>query len=222
MAQGWKKDYSRYKSFFLNVLSAYNSKPNLRIYLELMLSLGTIIIFAIFAIKPTILTIVEINNEIKGKEATIAKINKKIADLKTASGILQNQSQNLVLIDQAIPSEAELENLIKQIELTATSNSVELKSLTSSELLIKGLREKKRKVNDVEALPDNPEELAISFSVSGDYQNLFLFLQSIENFRRPLKFDTFIFNTSKSAEDAKVITLTITGRVPFLMTEQKQ
>lgn len=219
MAQGWKKDYSRYKSFFLNVLSAYNSKPNLRIYLELMLSLGTIIIFAIFAIKPTILTIIEINNEIKGKEATIAKINKKITDLKTASGLLQSQSQNLVLIDQAVPDEAEIENLIKQIETTATNSSVELKSLTSSELLIKGLKEKKRKVNDAESLPDNPEELAISFSVSGDYQNLFLFLQSIENFRRPLKFDTFIFNTSKSAEDTKTITLTVSGRVPFLITK---
>lgn len=221
MAQGWKKDYTRYKSFFLNVLSAYNSKPNLRIYLELILSLGTIIVFAIFAIKPTILTIIEINNEIKGKEATIAKIDKKIVDLKTASNLLQTQSQNLALIDQAVPSEAELENLIRQIETTAINSSVELKSLTSSELLLKGSQEKKRKVNDVSALPNNPEELPISFSVSGEYQNLFVFLQLIENLRRPVKFDTFIFNTSKSAEDAKTITLTISGRVPFLMTEQK-
>lgn len=222
MAQGWKRDYTRYKSFFLNVLSAYNSKPNLRIYLELMLSLGTIIVFAIFAIKPTILTIIDINNEIKGKEATIAKINKKIVDLKTASNLLQSQSQNLGLIDQAVPSEAELENLVKQIEATALTNSVELASLTSSELTLKGSQEKKRKVNDVSALPDNPEELPISFSVKGDYQNLFNFLQSIENLRRPLKFDTFIFNASKSADDQKVINLTISGRVPFIINQETQ
>lgn len=221
MAQGWKKDYSRYRSFFLNVLNAYNSKPNLRIYLELMLSLVTITIFSIFAIKPTILTIIEISNEIKGKEATIVKLNKKISDLKTANNILQSQSENLSLIDQAVPNEAELEKLIKQIETISILNSVEIKSLTSSELLIKGIREKKKKVNDVTALPDNPEELPISFSISGDYQNLSTFLKSVENLRRPLKVDTLIFNTSKSTDDKKIITLTISGRVPFLMLNRK-
>ena len=221
MAQGWKKDYSRYRSFFLNVLNAYNSKPNLRIYLELMLSLVTITIFSIFAIKPTILTIIEISNEIKGKEATIVKLNKKISDLKTANNILQSQSENLSLIDQAVPNEAELKKLIKQIETISILNSVEIKSLTSSELLIKGIREKKKKVNDVTALPDNPEELPISFSISGDYQNLSTFLKSVENLRRPLKVDTLIFNTSKSTDDQKIITLTISGRVPFLMLNRK-
>lgn len=219
MAQGWKKDYTRYKSFFLNVLSAYNTKPNLRIYLELMLSLGTIIIFSIFAIKPTILTIVEINNEIKGKETTIAKLDKKIVDLKTASSILQTQSQNLKIIDEAVPSDAELEKLIKQIESLSSTSTVQLTSLTSAELLLKGKQNEKKKASDLNPLPDNPNELPISFSVSGDYPNLFSFLKSVENLRRPLKFDTFIFNTSKSTEDRKLITLTISGRVPFIITE---
>ncbi len=50
MQTGWKKDYTRYKDFFLNVLNAYNNKPNLKIYLELFLSLTTIVAFSIFAI----------------------------------------------------------------------------------------------------------------------------------------------------------------------------
>ncbi len=219
MAQGWKKDYTRYKGFFLNILDVYNTKPNVRIYLELILSLGTIIVFALFAIKPTILTIIDINNEIKSKEVTIEKLDKKIADLQTVSGILQNQSENLLLINQSVPSNAELEKLVSQLEKLALNNSVQISSISSSDLLIKGKNEKARKESDFNPLPDNPNELPISFSATGDYQNLLSFLKSVEDLRRPIKFDTLIFNTSKSIDDKKVLTLSISGRVPFLVIE---
>lgn len=217
MAQGWKKDYTRYKGFFLDILNVYNSKPNLKIYLELILSLSTIIIFAIFAIKPTILTIVEINNEIKGKEATIAKLEKKLSDLQKASSLLQNQSQNLKLIDESVPTNADIEKAIRQIEILSSNNSVKLSSLTSADLILKGTADKKKKNSELKSLPNSSNELPISFSVSGEYQNLYLFLQSIENLRRPLKMDSFIFASTKSTDDKKLITLTITGRLPFLL-----
>lgn len=217
MAQGWKKDYTRYKGFFLDILNVYNSKPNLKIYLELILSLTTIIIFAIFAIKPTILTIVEINNEIKGKEATIAKLEKKLSDLQKASSLLQNQSQNLKLIDESVPTNADIEKAIRQIETLSSNNSVKLSSLTSADLILKGTADKKKKNSELKSLPNSSNELPISFSVSGEYQNLYLFLQSIENLRRPLKMDSFIFASTKSTDDKKLITLTITGRLPFLL-----
>lgn len=217
MAQGWKKDYTRYKGFFLDILNVYNSKPNLKIYLELILSLSTIMIFAIFAIKPTILTIVEINNEIKGKEATIAKLEKKLSDLQKASSLLQNQSQNLKLINESVPTNADIENAIRQIETISSNNSVKLSSLTSADLLLKGTTDKKKKNSELKSLPNSSNELPISFSVSGEYQNLYLFLQSIENLRRPLKMDSFIFASTKSTDDKKLITLTITGRLPFLL-----
>lgn len=217
MAQGWKKDYTRYKGFFLDILNVYNSKPNLKIYLELILSLSTIIIFAIFAIKPTILTIVEINNEIKGKEATIAKLEKKLSDLQKASSLLQNQSQNLKLIDESVPTNADIEKAIRQIETLSSNNSVKLSSLTSADLILKGTADKKKKNSELKSLPNSSNELPISFSVSGEYQNLYLFLQSIEDLRRPLKIDSFIFASTKSTDDKKLITLTITGRLPFLL-----
>ncbi len=220
MGQGWKKDYVRYKSFFLNVLSVYNTRPNLKIYLELILSLGTIIVFSVFAIKPTILTIIDINNEIKSKEDVVIKLDNKIRDLKIASSILQKQPTDLKLIDQAVPANAELEIVINQIEKIAATNSVQITSLTSSELLLKGAFTTKKRVNDLNPLIENANELPISLSVSGDYQNLVLFLQSIEDLRRPINFDSFVFNTSKSTEDKKIITLTISGRMPFLMINQ--
>jgi len=80
MNDNWKKGYSRYKELFLNTIHLYYSKPNIKIYLELILSITTIICFSLFAIKPTILTIIQLNKEIKSKEETLAKINQKISN----------------------------------------------------------------------------------------------------------------------------------------------
>ena len=209
MAQGWRKDYLRYKGFFLDILAIYNSKPNLKAYLELILSLGTIIIFSIYAIKPTILTIVELNNEIKSKENTVSLLTQKISNLKIASNILQKESQNLELIDSAIPTGANVEQLVKQIEKIAFDSSVVIRNFSSANIFLKGSSDKK-----VE------NELPVSFSVTGNYQSLFLFLQTIENLRRPFRIDSFVFNSNITADNEKFIVLTISGNVPYEYEEK--
>lgn len=221
MAQGWKRDYTRYKSFFLNIVALYNSKPSLKIYFELILSLTTIVVFALFAIRPTILTILEINNEIKTKESTITKLEKKISDLQKATNILQNESANLSLINQAVPSESEIDKYISQIEFLASNTGVQITSISSTDLLIKGKQEDSKKVNDLSPLPDNPNEMKLSMSVTGSYPNLLNFMTSVENLRRPIQFDNFILNSTKSTSDEKILTLTITGRVPYLVNNKE-
>lgn len=220
MAQGWRKDYSRYRGFFLNILSVYNSKPNLRIYLELMLSLGTIVLFSAFAIKPTILTIIEINNEIKSKEETLTKLQKKIVDLRSASSLLQRESENLNLIDQAVPNNTELEKIIEQLETTATNSGVTIGSIGSSELLLKGSLEKTKTTNETKPLPEGANELPITITARGDYPNLMAFSKAIENLRRPIRIDTYLFSASKSIEETKILTLTINGRFPYLINTE--
>jgi Tfp pilus assembly protein PilO len=209
MAQGWRKDYLRYKGFFLDILAIYNSRPNLKAYLELILSLGTIVIFSIYAIKPTVLTIVELNNEIKSKENTVLLLTQKISNLKIASNLLQKESQNLEIIDNAVPTGANVELLVKQIEKIALDNSVAIRNFSSANIFLKGNSDKK-----VES------ELPVSFSITGNYQNLFQFLQTIENLRRPFRIDSFVFNSNITADNEKFIVLTISGNVPYEYEEK--
>lgn len=222
MALGWKKDYLRYKGFFLNILSIYNSKPSLKIYLELFLSLGTVLIFAIFAIKPTVLTILELNKEIQSKKNTVSKLEQKIVSLKTASNLLQNESLNLQLIENAVPGSADVEQFINQLEKLALSHSVVISGFSSSDAIIKGDLNKKKNSDNLTPLPNNANELVVSFSVTGTYQGLYELLQSIENLRRPVKFDSFVFNSSNTADNEKIIILTVSGRLPFLVINENQ
>ena len=216
MANNWKNDYMRYKDFFLNVLQVYYAKPNIKIYLELILSLTTIIIFSIFAIKPTILTIIELNKEIQTKENTIAEINQKLIDLQKANDIMQSESEKLARIETAIPSSASPENIILEMERLAAKNSLQILNLSMSEVIIMGNEKlKKRGAETFEKLPLEADELPFTVSLSGSYQNLVLLISDIENQIRPVKIDSLTINTS-TTEEGKVLILTVAGRLPFV------
>lgn len=216
MAQGWKKDYFRYKDFFLNVLRVYNTKPNLKIYLELLLSLTTIIVFALFAIKPTILTIIDLNNEIKAKQETSAKLKQKIKNLQTASNLLQTEAGNILYVDQAVPNKATAEVLVKQIEGLSIESGLKILGFSASDVTLNGKESESKKAKDTESLPNNANELPFSLSATGSYSSIFSFLSKTENLRRPIRIDSFIIN-SNTTEAGKTLVLTITGRVPFLL-----
>jgi len=219
MAIGWKKDYLRYKDFFLNVLRLYKNKPNFKIYLELILSLSAIVIFSVFAIRPTIITVSELNKEIKGKEETVAKLKEKIKNLQTASMNLQKEAGRLSLITQAVPVLASPEILVKQIETLASQEGVIILRFSASDVLLVGKKEDIKKSKDFVSLSGDADELPFSISVTGPYQNLFSFLKSVENLRRPVKVDSFSI-TSSVTDSSKVLTLTMTGRLPFLYEEK--
>ena len=136
-------------------------------------------------------------------------LTQKISNLKIASNLLQKESQNLEIIDDAVPTGANVEQLVKQIEKIALDNSVAIRNFSSANIFLKGNSDKK-----VES------ELPVSFSITGNYQNLFQFLQTIENLRRPFRIDSFVFNSNITADNEKFIVLTISGNVPYEYEEK--
>ena len=218
MANSWKDNYARYKDFFLNILRVYYAKPNIKIYLELILSLTTIVIFSIFAIKPTDLTIIELNKEIQAKEETVSKINQKLVSLRKVSDVLQNESERLSKIEGAVPSSASPETIITEIERLANKNSLQILNLSMSDVVIisdKEIKSKSKKSKDVEALPADADELPFTVSLIGSYQNLVLLLSDIDNALRPAKIDSLAINSSKT-DEGKTLVLMISGRLPFV------
>lgn len=219
MQSGWKKDYTRYKDFFLNVVAAYNNKPDLKIYLELFLSLVTIVAFSIFAIRPTLLTIIQLTKEINDKEETVSKLSQKIRDLQTANNILQSRTEDIKYISEAIPSASTPDNLIKQIESLINENQVQTISFSTSNIDFIGKNQSTAKKSDGQKeLALDAMEVPFTLSVTGPYQNLYNLISSIENMRRPVKVDSISINSNKLDENKKLI-MTIAGRVPYIYKE---
>jgi Tfp pilus assembly protein PilO len=219
MKNNWKQDYARYKSFFLNIWSLYNAKPNVRAYLELILSIVTIIGFSLFAIKPTVITILELNKEIKSKENTVFKMQTKIRNLQTASNVLQDNVSSLTLINQAVPKSAQTDFFIKQIENTALSNSVSITSFSTSDTQIVGGETIKSKKNVGNQISANELKFTLTLKAS-DYPSIFAFIEDVEKFRRPVKIDGLTLN-STSSDTGRSVNLTINGRAPFILEIEK-
>lgn len=219
MRQSWKENYFRYKSFFLNILRIYNSKPNLKIYLELMLSITTIIIFSLFAIKPTALTIIDVFKQIEAKETTLEKLNKKLRNLQTASSEIQKLAADMSYISQAVPSDPKPDSLIKQFESLATLNSLKILGISVSDVSLVGKPQIKKSKPGQNT--GGAQEVPFSISVSGSYQGIVGFLMGLENLRIPIKTDGMIVNVSISDQN-RTLVLTISGRSPYINNHENQ
>lgn len=215
MATGWRGQYYRYKDFFLNIVSLYKQRKDLRVFLELILSLSTMIIFIVFALKPTILTIVSLYKEINEKRSTLSSLNQKITDLQAANAIF-NQSQNFIPdVDAAIFGSPEPDTVSKQILGLASKNGVSLLGISIGQTIIIGKGTVAKATSEVKPLPESAQSMPVSISIRGNYSNLLSFVKDLENLRIPVKIDSLSISSSQTQEGSIIVGV-ITARVPYL------
>lgn len=219
MEGNWKQNYIRYRQLFLNIWAIYNAKPNLSIYLELVLSILTVGILAYFAIRPTVLTILELNSTITAKEETVAKLEQKVRNLQSANQELVSQASRIELVKQAVPERASPEIFINQISTLSSQSSVNILAISIADVDLVGKNPSApQKTEEVAKLPTGSEGVKFNISASGDYASLNNFIDLLEKLRRPIKFDGLSINTSLT-DSGKILVLSISGRLPFLRTE---
>ncbi|SRR3990167_5126183 len=195
MALGWRGQYLRYKEFFLNILALYKKRADLKMFLEIILSMATIVVFSLFALKPTALTIISLVKEVQGKESLIEKLDQKISNLEKAREVFSQEQSAIPIIESAIPDSPSPDILVRQIEGLAAKNSVGILGISMGEVALIGNKAK---------------EVSISISITSAYQNLNLMIKDIENLRIPVKIDTLGINAN---------TAIISGKVPILPNE---
>jgi len=214
MALGWKKDYLRYKELFLKILIKYKKREDVRIFLEIFLSIITVTFFSIFALKPTILTISQLLKDNKEKQETINNLEEKIKNISLAQEVHEQNFDKLSMVENAIPNTPTPENLLRQIEGVAYLNSVTLLGSSVNEVTLTGEETKKQK-DVIENLPENVKILSFSISVTGSYDSLTRFISNLENLRRPIVFDSLNI-TSSDTEKGKTIVLLLSGQSPYI------
>lgn len=208
MAQSWRKEYLRYKSFFLSITELYRKKRDLRMFLEILLSLATMSFFAIFALRPTLLTISQLVVDIKSKRETVAAMDTKIRDLSTAQQLLLQETSRLPLLNASVPDTPKPEVVARQIEGLSDKNIVNILGLSIEE-------------TELKPLPENSDSINLSVSATGSYQQLYSFLKDVENLRIPVQIDTFQIGAPKT-EEKTLLTLVISGRIPYLGNHEKK
>jgi Tfp pilus assembly protein PilO len=185
----------RYQRYFQNLGQLYQQKK-VRSYTEIVATLGAIIFFLIFAIKPTLTTITRLLKEIDDKRSVEVKLDQKIKALMEAQKIYVNLESSLPLMAEALPNQPQLSLYLKQLEALAQKDNVELLTLQTAQLVLK------------DTPPPDQNHFAPTFTLNGTYGNLQNFLNDLHRLRRLTELTSFAFKTDPQTPDSLNLTLT--------------
>lgn len=193
----------RYNRYFVDLGKIYQTKKG-RVYTGIIFSLITVIFFIIFAIRPTLVTIAQLVKQTKDQKLVATELDKKINNLVEAQNNYLTVSDDLSLVEEALPSKANLLLLARQIETLARQAEINIVNL---------------RFNNINLLQTNgPKgekiEVIFSFNGLGDYQNLKNFLNSLTSLRRIILIQAFSFQSGK--EGSNILSLNINGKAWFM------
>lgn len=168
-------------------------------------SLLAIIVFVIFAIRPTILTILDLQKSIKDNQATLETMDKKSRDLTDGKKNLDNLDPSVkTLINTRLPDQAAVTALINDLEQAATrSASISALQIQPATIYVE---------NSGSGIKQQVGELTFSFNAQGPYDGLLQTLNNITKSPRLINITGAIL--SKSAEGA--IGLSVSGKAYYL------
>jgi hypothetical protein len=179
-----------------------------------MLSMATIIIFLVFALKPTALTIISLYNEIQEKQKTVALLDQKISALATARRLMDQNQSSIANIDASVTDSPRPDLLVQQIQALAVKNSVTVLGISVGQVSLMGAVQTAQ-TSAVVPLPGNAGQMEVSVSVRGDYPNLITLLNDIKNLRMVTKVDSTGINSSES-DQGRIIVAVVSGRAPYI------
>lgn len=191
MATAIQENYSlsasRYQHYYRQLWKFYE-KPSVKVSLALLLTVFTILIFAVFAIRPTLTTIAELVREIDDQKIVLEKMEEKAAALASAQQAFIRERESIVLLNEAIPAELEVQSLIEFIEATATSHKLPLSNLSLREVVYEKL------VYDEDTLVEIP----FTISTEADYEVLHAFLTDLLRLPRYIVLDSMSFSEPRN------------------------
>lgn len=215
MATGWRGSYFRYRDLFLNISALYKKRADLRAFLEIVLSIVSVIIFLMFALKPTALTIINLVQQIKEGRATLAALNQKLSDLQKAESLIAQNANYINDINIAVASQPSPDTFAKQIQALAVKNGVSLAGLSVNDITLIGTPKTIRAQENTTPLPEKASEMDYSISVRGNFVNINNFIKDLENMRLISVIDNLTISSS-STDTGRVIVAVVSGRVPYL------
>lgn len=221
MAPAWRNSYLRYKTYFLNISSQYSKREDVKAFIELLLSLATVSIFGIFALRPTLITIAQLYKEIESKKATVVQLDEKIKNLSLAQENYEAQKESIALLEIAVPNNPNPDSFIKQLEGIVGRNAVNVLSINLGQATLLGTPKQVSDLvaTDTEPLPEGASGLSFTINASSAYPTIATFLTDLEALRRPVKIGTVSINASVT-ELGRELILVVAGETPYLRDNQ--
>lgn len=193
--------YFRYYTYIQPALRS----PIVKKYGGHTLTIATIIIFIIFAIKPTIETISVLRQKLEDSKQILFKVNQKTENLQLGRKNYQDLGTDTVnKINTAVPLQVSLRGLIEPLESAANINQASISALQIEPISIN-----QKGTNSTYTL----DKIVFTFNTEGAFATLLKVLQQVQDSPRLIAIDSVIFT---KAPNSKVLLMSINGKAYFL------
>lgn len=177
-------------------------KENTRLLTTLILTFFALGFFGIFAINPTITTIIELQKTLEDSEFTHQQLTTKISNLSSLQQQYTGMQQDLSVIEDAIPKEAHPTELTGQIHTLTKEYNLSIRNLRVAEVTLTG-----GKTADNKGL-----SYVFNLEAYGTYEDMMEFAVNVTKFNRIVTVEAISIGRDPRSED---LVMNMRGRQYF-------
>lgn len=193
--------YSRYFTY----IKPITRLPIIKNYGPTIFTLLTISILIIFAIKPTVETILILQKKLADEDEVLQKITQKVNNLSLGKKNYDNLDQNIKeRISAGVTDTISLKSLVQALEQTAKVHEASVSALQIQPLVID---------TKIRSQMGVLSEISFTFNAAGDYKNLIALLQDLKSSSRLISIDSL--SVSKVSDD-KTLIMSLSGKAYYL------
>lgn len=190
-------------------MSIVRSHPRLteertQMYMMLILTFLALSFLGIFAINPTLTTMVELNRKLQDSEFIHTSLTKKIDNLSSLNTQYDTFSNTWPVVSDAVPDDHQAAKLLGQIQTAANNSGILITDLQTftSEIL-----------KNPQRMSIIPKQSSFAFSVTaeGQKENLMNFVDLVSNFNRVVALEEINYTNLENES------ITVKGRVFFTL-----
>lgn len=195
-------------------LRKYYRLPSVQVSLTLVLSLFVAAIFIVFALRPTLVSIVTLQKTINESKTTLQKLDTKVAALQKASAQLDTIKPLLAILNTDIPNNgAAYSPLTLAVESIANQNSARLENESLGPTLLFSRIIAPFAPNKSQ----NVVPLPFAVRVTGNYPSVAAFLTKLLTMERIVSIDTVSITKEATGKTTEAtVTLNINGSAYYL------
>lgn len=203
-------------SLYYQRISLIYRRPEVKASLEIILSVFTVTLLILAAIRPTLTNIAALQKKIEDLDSVNKKADNKIAQVFNAQNQLNSYQDRLKLFDEAVPDKFSYQGMAGRIELLARRNNLSIQTIIMPGIRLfgtgKGAGAWSTKLLTKDA--SNVVKAGITFTVSGEPSKVKEFLTEVENLDRLTLLDTVVMST-ETGQAGKVSSLKVVGQISF-------
>lgn len=171
-------------------------------FIVIVLTFVSLIVFGLFAINPTIATILQLRKQLADNKLVQSSLQEKITNLSVLQGKYAQMEPDLSLVLAAIPDSHKIPEFIGKVQTLAGKNNVSVITIQSNPLILTADQSTKA------------SSVSFSFTVQGTRENILNFITAFMSFDRITTIDKILISTT-STEQGTATQAMIDGKVLF-------